>query len=155
MKGIPCPLLLVDANSLIYDVIHEGTYEGAQNDIKEKVFQKVVALIAKTNASRAYVAFDGVVPYAKMKQQKQRRYKSYLTKQILGKKEWNTNAITPGTPFMRELDAYMKHACFEKDILFSGSDEEGEGEQKMFSYLRQKYRGMEPASSALRYLTCT
>jgi 5'-3' exonuclease len=137
MKGIPCPLLLVDANSLIYDVIHEGTYEGAQNDIKDKVFQKVLALISKTNASKSYVYFYGVVQYAKMKQQKQRRYKSYLTKQILGKKEWNTNAITPGTPFMRELDAYMKHACFEKNILFSGSDEEGEGEQKMFSYLRQ------------------
>ena len=132
MHGIPCPLLLVDANSLIYDVIHEGNH-----NIKEGVFQKVLALIQKTKAARTYVAFDGVVPYAKMKQQKQRRYKSYLTKQILDKKEWNTNAITPGTPFMRELDAYMKQVCFEHKILFSGSDEEGEGEQKMFSYLRQ------------------
>ena len=133
MQGIPCPLLLVDANSLIYDVIHEGRH----TNIKEGVFQKVLALIQKTKAAKTYVAFDGVVPYAKMKQQKQRRYKSYLTKQILDKKEWNTNAITPGTPFMRELDAYMKGLCFEHKILFSGSDEEGEGEQKMFSYLRQ------------------
>jgi len=140
MQGIPCPLLLIDANSLIYDVIHEGmnvdTREG-KGGIKDRVFQKVLALIQKTKSSKTYVAFDGVVPYAKMKQQKQRRYKSYLTKQILNKNEWNTNAITPGTPFMRELDAFMKQACFEHHILFSGSDEEGEGEQKMFSYLRQ------------------
>ena len=110
MQGIPCPLLLIDANSLIYDVIHEGmnvdTREG-KGGIKDRVFQKVLALIQKTKSSKTYVAFDGVVPYAKMKQQKQRRYKSYLTKQILNKNEWNTNAITPGTPFMRELDSFM------------------------------------------------
>jgi len=39
MQGIPCPLLLIDANSLIYDVIHEGmnvdTREG-KGGIKQK-----------------------------------------------------------------------------------------------------------------------
>ena len=63
MQGIPCPLLLVDANSLIYDVIHEGTNGEARGGIKDRVFQKVLALIQKTKASQTYVAFDGVVPY--------------------------------------------------------------------------------------------
>jgi 5'-3' exonuclease len=63
-----------------------------------------VDLRNKVNAPNVFVAFDGVAPLAKMKQQKQRRYKSYLLRTLLKKKTWNTNAITPGTPFMNDLD---------------------------------------------------
>jgi 5'-3' exonuclease len=134
LETIRCNLLLVDANSLIYDAYHEhGT-----DHLLENVLQKVLDLKKKLRARKTYVAFDGVVPLAKMAQQKQRRYKSWLTKQLFPQEAgWNTNAITPGTTFMAELDAYLTERFKpHKDIVYSGPHEVGEGEQKMFNYLK-------------------
>lgn len=128
--------LLVDANSFIYDVVHET------NDSKmiyENVYKKIKYLVVKLRVQSVFIAFDGTAPLAKMKQQKQRRYKSYLTKKILDQPihNFNTNVITPGTKFMKGLDDYLKPR-FEKDgYLFSGSGEPGEGEHKLFEYLRK------------------
>jgi len=130
-KNIACALLLVDANSFIYDAV----YESASN-IKERVYQKIIDLRNKLKADTVFVAFDGVAPLAKMKQQKQRRYKSYLLRTMLKKNTWNTNAITPGTPFMNDLDQYLKVAFEKENILYSGPNEVGEGEQKLFAYAR-------------------
>ena len=113
LKQTPCNLLLIDANSFIYDVIHEG-----KTDIKEAVYLKIMNLISLVKAKKTLVAFDGVVPLAKMKQQKQRRYKSYVIKTVLKKEGWNTNAITPGTAFMNELDHILKISC----LMFSIAD---------------------------------
>jgi 5'-3' exoribonuclease 1 len=130
-KQIACALLLIDANSFIYDAVYEGS-----TNLKETVFQKIIDLRKKLKAEKVFVAFDGVAPLAKMKQQKQRRYKSYLLRTMLNKKTWNTNAITPGTPFMNELDLYLKARFEKEDILYSGPNEVGEGEQKLFAYAR-------------------
>jgi len=57
---------------------------------------------------------------------------------------WNTSAITPGTQFMNMLSLRVKRAFTEsgryfgaKTIIVSGSDEPGEGEHKMFQYMRE------------------
>ena len=57
---------------------------------------------------------------------------------------WNTSAITPGTQFMNTLSLRVKRAFVEsgryfgaKTIIVSGSDEPGEGEHKMFQYMRE------------------
>ena len=131
LKQIPCQLLLIDANSFIYDVVYEHT-----DQIYERVFQKIMDLVKKLNASSVFVAFDGVAPLAKMKQQKQRRYKSWLLRKMLHRNNWNTNAITPGTPFMNGLDKYLKEAFAKTPFLYSGPNEVGEGEQKLFAYAR-------------------
>jgi 5'-3' exonuclease len=101
----------------------------------------ILDLRTKVDAQKVFVAFDGVAPLAKMKQQKQRRYKSWLLRKMLKKNTWNTNAITPGTPFMDDLDKYL-NAEFKKPnkgvtIKYSGPNEVGEGEQKLFDYARQ------------------
>ena len=131
-----CALLLIDANSFIYDAVYENTNIDSSK-LKEKVYQKIIDLKNKLNAQTVFVAFDGVAPLAKMKQQKQRRYKSFLMRTLLKKTGWNTNAITPGTPFMNELDEYLKDAFEKVNILYSGPNEAGEGEQKLFAYARQ------------------
>jgi 5'-3' exoribonuclease 1 len=131
-KNIACALLLIDANSFIYDAVYENS-----TTLKETVYQKIIDLRDKLKAQAVFVAFDGVAPLAKMKQQKQRRYKSFLMRTLLKKKGWNTNAITPGTPFMNELDAYLKVAFQKENILYSGPNEAGEGEQKLFAYARE------------------
>jgi 5'-3' exoribonuclease 1 len=90
-------------------------------------------------------------------------YQNIISKQIFKKVEpdpWNTAAITPGTLFMAELNT-MITAHFSKDttkttstkdttkdttktkveknklnIIVSGSDKAGEGEHKLFEYIR-------------------
>jgi 5'-3' exoribonuclease 1 len=132
LRQVKCSLLLIDANSLIYDAVYEQS-----TNLKETVYLKIIELRNKVNAQSVFVAFDGVAPLAKMKQQKQRRYKSFLMRTLLKKTSWNTNAITPGTPFMNELDAYLTIKMKEENIRYSGPNEVGEGEQKLFHYARQ------------------
>ena len=127
-----CSLLLIDANSFIYDAVYENS-----TTLKQTVYQKIIDLRDKLKAQTVFVAFDGVAPLAKMKQQKQRRYKSFLMRTLLKKKGWNTNAITPGTSFMNELDVFLKKAFQKDNILYSGPNEAGEGEQKLFAYARE------------------
>jgi len=129
-----CHELYIDANSIVYDVIHEST-----TNINEDVYNRIMSIINKLGADFSFVAFDGVVPLAKMKQQKQRRYKSWVTKKVLNVSGgWNTNQITPGTTFMNELDIYLKEKfTSSKNIKFSGTYETGEGEHKIMDYLRE------------------
>ena len=127
-----CHELYIDANSIIYDVVHADT-----TNIYDGVYAKIMELIHKLNPEFTYIAFDGVAPLAKMKQQKQRRYKSWLTKQIIPSNSWNTNAITPGTQFMNELDVFLASKFKSSTILFSGTNEAGEGEHKIMDYMRR------------------
>lgn len=61
-----------------------------------------------------------------------------------GGEAWNTSAITPGTRFMTKLNEQMRDYCAEKArvignsvvYIYSGSDEPGEGEHKIFEYIR-------------------
>lgn len=134
--------LFLDANSIIYDVIYAFSKEKEieNHEVYDEVYNKIMAIIKKIKPANTFVSFDGVVPLAKMKQQKQRRYKSYITKKILKKTSWNTNAITPGTKFMNDLDDYLFDKFSRcKEIIFSGSKENGEGEQKIFQYIRKNH----------------
>ena len=70
-----------------------------------------------------------------------------MTRMILKKEKddpWNTTAITPGTKFMSELnDLITKHFNDQSltkfnvsNIIVSGSNSVGEGEHKLFEYIR-------------------
>ena len=107
------------------------------------------------NISFIYIAIDGVAPMAKMQQQRSRRYKSKIfashehinarehnnpQEHIITKEIIDFNMISPGTEFMALLNNYIK-TTFDADIksgriIFSGSDEPGEGEHKIFNYIR-------------------
>jgi 5'-3' exonuclease len=112
------------------------------------VLSKIEDIIHIINPSESiYIAFDGVPPFAKINQQKNRRYKSAYQNKIFNKKiVWDTCAITPGTLFMTKLnEAIASH--FNKNffnlqnkqinILLSLSNEQGEGEHKLFNYIRE------------------
>ena len=142
----------LDSNSIIYDSIHEIDFENIKSDelnhILKLIVKKIHALIdVITPTKNIFIAFDGVAPLAKLDQQRTRRYKSYyqskISKNIFKTKTdpWNTAAITPGTIFMEKLNTYVRKYFENKfpdnNIILSLTDEYGEGEHKIFEYIRQ------------------
>jgi 5'-3' exonuclease len=143
----------LDSNSIIYDCVHSIDFDTLkENEVKyiiKEVFNKINNLISILNPKKnIFIAFDGVAPLAKLDQQRNRRYKSYyqskITKHILKQKKdpWNTSAITPGTQFMDELNKFLKSKFNSKlypnnNIILSLSDEPGEGEHKIFNFIRE------------------
>ena len=144
--------LYLDCNSIIYDAYSKMTFEKMDETIGKSIIRQVIAKIEYyigivDPQKTVIIAFDGVAPVAKLEQQRQRRYKSAyqneISRQIFRKTTsdpWNTAAITPGTIFMSELNT-MVEEHFNKvfnplNILVSGSNKAGEGEHKLFDYIR-------------------
>jgi len=148
--------LYMDCNSIIYDAYNKLATDNMLNDnvanqIIICVIEKIKQYISLLKPDGIiFIAFDGVAPVAKLEQQRSRRYKSLYQSTIIKtiKKTttpdvWSTTAITPGTVFMRELNERVgaefndqQRTYGVKRILFSGSDECGEGEHKIFEYIR-------------------
>jgi 5'-3' exonuclease len=144
--------LYLDANSIIYDCVHKIDFtslkESDVDAIQTAVFHKIDEYIALIRPdSNLYIAFDGVAPTAKLEQQRQRRYKSRvqneLAKAVLQRPDpWNTAAITPGTNFMAKLNTGLRARFRDatkynvKNLILSPSDRYGEGEHKLFEYIR-------------------
>ena len=138
--------LFLDSNSIIYDVIREQPYTANNNATYEKeciheICKQIKYYISLVKPSKlTYVAFDGVAPVAKLKQQQSRRYKNDFLKRKFAKKdpEWNTSAITPGTAFMASLSREVtKYFANKTNVIVSASNKFGEGEHKIFNYIRQ------------------
>ena len=122
--------LFLDLNCAIHPCCANKTDE---NVMMISIFNKIVECIDITNVrDLVYIAIDGPAPRAKMEQQRHRRLKSAKEKKI-----WDTNAITPGTPFMKKLNEYLKEKCKSLKIKYviSDSNEPGEGEHKIMNYM--------------------
>lgn len=152
-------ILLFDGNSIIYDAYYSlkstDIFNGKNKDfIVNKVIQetktKIKEIIQQFSISSHIVFFlDGIAPIAKLKQQRERRYKTLLRSKVLDDgtdqdEYWNTCNISPGTDFMTLLNEELSRffEFINKDIKrceFFGSDVPGEGEHKLFQWLRQKY----------------
>lgn len=154
---IPINNLYLDCNSIIYDVIHNIDFtkliESDVDTIIKSVFVKIdeyIHLLKPDNT--IFIAFDGVAPVAKLDQQRSRRYKSLyqnnITKTIYKNTKpepWNTTAITPGTLFMKKLNERVRKEYNNNNavkynvnkLIISPSDCFGEGEHKLFEYIRK------------------
>lgn len=99
-----------------------------------------------------FLAIDGVVPMAKIKQQRMRRFKSiWLAEEEKkegtreNKPSWDTNCITPGTHFMKRLSLRLQELCAKRPHWsVSGAEQPGEGEHKVMAKLRERDAGEEP-----------
>ena len=143
--------LYMDCNSILYDVFHsikdpENETENAFHQmILEKTVIKIEEYIQQIQPEEIlYIAFDGVAPFAKMEQQRNRRYKSAFQSQIMGDKKASTSIFTPGTKFMKKLSDYIINAFSGKETYYRVSQiiiatplEPGEGEHKLYDHLRQ------------------
>lgn len=140
-RGEKAANFCLDSNSIVYDAVRDLPYDPADTEYEAALIAAVCAriegYIALVAPARVFIAFDGVPPMAKMKQQRERRYKAMSEK----REGWETVQITPGTTFMRKLDAAV-HAHFEPQrakyewLKISTSDDPGEGEHKIFEWLR-------------------
>ena len=127
--------LYLDSNSIIYDMV--STMKNEQDLIK-KVCEKIDYYLNLIEPKCVFIAFDGIPPMAKVKQQRERRFKGWLTQTPSA---WNTIQITPGTTFMNELDKglthyFRNHASRYDFFKLSTSKEAGEGEHKLFEWIR-------------------
>jgi len=152
----PVDWLWMDYNCLIYHCLRrpdlrpysKGDHDAWERDLIQAAVaytKRVVSLVKPVKG--VYIGIDGIVPMAKMRQQRLRRFKSaWLSSQGPAAEAWNTSAITPGTAFMRllrtALEALVKS---QKGWVLSSSDEPGEGEHKVMGHLLR----CEPASHAI------
>ena len=120
--ALECDVLGLDFNAFIH------TYLKPENPIGSIVIALRNFLRDVVHAKKILIACDGLVPYAKIVQQRYRRMK-HPEPSLFDK-----NQISPGTPFMVELEDTLRF-CFPECIL-SGTDERGEGEHKIFTWLR-------------------
>ncbi|WAQ88383.1 hypothetical protein PtA15_9A510 [Puccinia triticina] len=105
-----------------------------------------------------FLAVDGVAPRAKMNEQRSRRFKAAQATDAMMKRRleyhrrsdpisFDSNCITPGTPFMARLHEQLKYFINKKvsedptwqtvQVILSGHDVPGEGEHKIMEYIRR------------------
>ena len=158
-----------DSNGIIYDAARDVSFLNKSVDVYESevitlVCQKIQHYIDLFQPKeKIIIAFDGVAPVAKLNQQRERRYKSWLTGDLQKRIEnkmatnkmatnkttslpcenvetstfWNTSSITPGTVFMRKLNERVTaHFQSNPKVFVSTSGACGEGEHKIFQYIR-------------------
>lgn len=93
---------------------------------------------------QVFLAVDGVVPMAKIRQQRVRRFKSAWLRSKAKTESWDSNAITPGTAFMEKLERVLQELVREHGAKWelSGASQAGEGEHKILQWLRnEKFHG--------------
>jgi len=128
-----------DFNGIIHPIALKNLND---EKILISLWDTVVDYSNKYNPSTVYICVDGIAPLAKIIQQRKRRYLSTYKKKLDKEKIiWDTNAITPGTIFMTKLNNYIKDKIryninYNTTYYYSGSDECGEGEHKIFNILK-------------------
>lgn len=148
--------LYLDCNSIIYDSARDLMTAAEKNPksferlLIKTVCERIESYFKRLKPTeKAFIAFDGMAPVAKLEQQRNRRYKGWFQARMLSDIDpdykppaWDTVAITPGTKFMRELGEqvriYFKNPKkFKlKEIIVSPSAEAGEGEHKIYQFIR-------------------
>ena len=124
----------IDFNGIIHP---EAAKETNEEKLIINLWNKINDYNDLYKPDKLIICIDGVAPFAKIIQQRKRRYLTFY-KNIIDKtiSTWDTNAISPGTKFMNKLDDYINKNNQNKYI-FSGSNEAGEGEHKIFKFLNE------------------
>lgn len=117
-------VLAVDFNCLIHRYLND------ENPV-ESVVNAFSHIVENTCRSKhILIALDGLVPYAKIVQQ---RYRRMCVKERTG--TFDRNQISPDTPYMRELAEALR-AKFPLAVI-SDTSEPGEGEHKLIHMLNK------------------
>lgn len=102
------------------------------------------ALVIVKPRKRLILCVDGPAPLSKQNQQRKRRFMSVQTNDSV----FDSNCITPGTKFTDHLTKYIDWHIRKKisenderwkgiEVIFSNEKAPGEGEHKLFNYIRK------------------
>ena len=142
--------LFVDCNGIFHNraqkVYGYGEFEGAgmstqdTNTLVREIQEKIEEILRVCAPENNFVlAPDGVAVAAKLNQQKSRRFISAATRTI----SFDSNQFTPGTELMIKLDEKLRgwlkfnKKMLPKNIIYSSHLDPGEGEHKIFQFIRE------------------
>lgn len=162
--------LLLDANALIYEAkrflfempkFHDATAaakvvknlelsQTAQYQLlAEQTWELIKARVQFIRPTKyVVIAFDGVVPVAKMKQQRSRRFRNQLltAQGDISQNGPDTNLISVGTDLMEVIHEHIRKeinslsynydTVFPSIVIYSSYHQVGEGEHKIVKYFR-------------------
>ncbi|KAL9935222.1 hypothetical protein V8E36_005570 [Tilletia maclaganii] len=174
-NGMEFDCLYLDMNGIVHPCTHpEGKpAPETEEEMMVEVFkytERVVNMIRPRKL--LMMAIDGVAPRAKMNQQRSRRFRSAqeAKEKQIAKEEalaewramglpisdsaasnelaWDSNAITPGTPFMDLLAQSLRYWVVKKmsedegwknlQVIISDASVPGEGEHKIMEHIRRQ-----------------
>jgi 5'-3' exonuclease len=173
-NGMEFDNLYLDMNGIIHPASHpeDGPPPETEDDMYLAIFDYLERVFAAVRPRRLlFMAIDGVAPRAKMNQQRARRFRSAQEAQEKEeeetrlREEWakegrevpprkenlfDSNVITPGTPFMDRLALFLRtfvHCKLSTDpgwagieVILSDGSVPGEGEHKIMEYIRSQRR---------------
>lgn len=154
--------LYMDLNGVIHNASHgnEGiTRRKADDTIARACCATIDGIVKKMRPTQLiYMAVDGCAPRAKQNQQRSRRTRSAKDAREARREAeaagethededvFDSNCITPGTPFMDMINKAMKQFVIKqlkedpawqgRKVIFSGSNVPGEGEHKIVEFIR-------------------
>lgn len=155
--------LYLDMNGIIHSCSHPNDNDVHFRITEEQIFKDIFfyleTLFNMIKPQKLFfLAVDGVAPRAKMNQQRGRRFRSAKEAEIQEEKakqkgeqlpdeaRFDSNCITPGTPFMCRLDKALRYFIQYKistskswqncKVILSGHQTPGEGEHKIMEYIR-------------------
>eukprot|EP00053_Salpingoeca_punica_P011898 m.106094 g.106094 ORF g.106094 m.106094 type:complete len:1271 (-) comp15807_c0_seq2:863-4675(-) len=162
--------LYLDMNGIIHPASHpeEGPQPETEDDMYLAIFDYLERVFACVRPRKLlFMAIDGVAPRAKMNQQRSRRFKAAQEMQEKEqemeklREEWikagrelpkakpesfDSNVITPGTPFMERLAIFLRWFVHKKistdpgwrniKVILSDASVPGEGEHKIMDFIR-------------------
>lgn len=168
--------LYLDFNGIVHPCSHPENKPppADESEMMMAIFEYTDRVVNMVRPRRLlYIAIDGVAPRAKMNQQRARRFRSAMdakeadekkaelqvllrqqrkdrgepeeVEQVI-KKTWDSNVITPGTPFMFILAQSIRFWCqwklntdpawAELKVVISDASVPGEGEHKIMQFIR-------------------
>ncbi|KAI9252786.1 XRN 5'-3' exonuclease N-terminus-domain-containing protein [Helicostylum pulchrum] len=163
--------LYLDMNGIIHPCCHPENKPApaTEDDMMIAIFEYMDRVVDMVRPRKLlYMAIDGVAPRAKMNQQRARRFRASQLAQIeheaadrianelaaIGqghqlpakKEHFDSNCITPGTPFMAHLATCLRYHIAAKQnsdplwknlkVILSDATVPGEGEHKVMEFIR-------------------